>query len=904
EGESLCDEASRTGHFRTIAPAILDDEVVFEASPSVPRPDPARPGVTVPWVRTGAVLTATFAVEAELDVDETSVSLGGLELDPQDETGTVWSVVLDGNEGDGLKDLDLRLVDPWGNVTRERREGVVRFDFTPPAADCALLPPLANAMQPVTFDVFATETLAGPPVVTSSDDRMGLPYQGSAGNQHRFSVIGVPGDNLRYTLTATATDLVGNAQEGPSLCSDEQRTGEIIGRGPALRDGEDVVITATPSVDVDGTPWVRAGAHVTVSFPVVEALDPETTVVTLSGLELLWENGTTWGATLTGFEGDGPKTLDARLRDVAGNELRVQRGDVVRFDFTAPVAECVLFPQAAKADDEVVLQVFASEPLAGEDGPTVTPLEPGIDTRLLAAAGSQYDVAIDLPTGTDLPVYTVLVTGTDLVGNPQAGDSLCELADRMGSYRGIPPALDPGGPILTVEPPAYEQPLGVPWVRTGALVMVDVPTLAPIDEDATQVTLSGLVLDPVGGQRWVTTLTGGEGDGLKDLRLQLVDDAGNLTPEGRNGVIRFDFTPPVADCALQPVSANGDQQVTFDVFASEALATEPTVTSDESGVVPVFQATTGSQHRYRVMGTEGENLAYRLTATGTDLAGNPQAGASFCDVEERQGEILARRPVLLDATLAAAPSVDVDSVPVVRAGATVSVRVRTADPIDVKRTSVSLSGLELTPPDPVGDATDTTWTVPLTGAEGDGLKDLRLRLFDAAGNITDPPVQPGVIRFDFTAPVADCVLTPTLANSTQAITFDVFTSEALDGPPRVTSSVLEVQATYDALASTGNQHRFVVQGAPDQNHAYELTVTATDVAGNPQQGASLCSSSSRTGQIVGRGPQLLDVVFAADPEVRVDDAFWVGAGQWIEVTFTVVEDLDPLTTVVNVSGTP
>ncbi|MCA9572789.1 MAG: hypothetical protein KC656_33355, partial [Myxococcales bacterium] len=93
----------------------------------------------------------------------------------------------------------------------------------------------------------------------------------------------------------------------------------------------------------------------------------------------------------------------------------------------------------------------------------------------------------------------------------------------------------------------------------------------------------------------------------------------------------------------------------------------------------------------------------------------------------------------------------VDGVPVVRAGATVSVLLPTARALDLTASTVSLSGLPL-----VHDAGSGMWTHTLTGTEGDGLRTLQAQLVDDVGNVLtvsgaayDPPIR---VAFDLTPP--------------------------------------------------------------------------------------------------------------------------------------------------------
>src|SRR5690606_15415556 len=116
---------------------------------------------------------------------------------------------------------------------------------------------------------------------------------------------------------------------------------------------------ATPSVDLDGIPGVRAGAVLTVTLTTEVPVDTTASTVSLSGIELRPVDGQAgvWSHTLDGTEGDGLKDLDARLYDSAGNPLRVQRQDIVRFDFTPPSGACFVTPEVANGEEDIEFSV-------------------------------------------------------------------------------------------------------------------------------------------------------------------------------------------------------------------------------------------------------------------------------------------------------------------------------------------------------------------------------------------------------------------------------------------------------------------------------------------------------------------------------------------------------------------
>ena len=550
--------------FATRPPPSVSEGVAFTVSP-------AEIVDGVPRARIGATVSLTLPVSAPegFDPDASSVTLTGVPLARAD--GDLWTRTLDGTEGDGLKSLDARLADRVGQVTRVLADDLdvpvaVVFDFTPPAADCTLSPASANGTSTIRFDVRPSEPLRAPPTLVASDPRLriGDPAQVEGAWQWILSTD-APEDIASYTLTATAEDLAGNPQTGDSLCPVETRTGSLRALPPVVT--VEPALTATPSVDIGGVPWVREGAVVRVSLATALPIDETASSVQLSGIPLAPKGGGLWEVTLDGTEGDGLRTLDARLVDDAGNETRVVRDDVIRFDFTPPVADCVLFPALANAQDTPTLQVFLSEPVAGT-GPVVTADHGGLSVGLSSAVGQQFLYEVALVESVDIPSYTLTVTATDRVGNPQIGPSLCAEADRTGAFQGIPPEVT-DGVALSVTPSVPDASSGLRRAGVGAVLTLTLPTVSPVEVKASIVTLSGIPLAHVSGATWSATLDGTEGDGPKSLDALLIDAAGNQTrvrSEDLADPVGFvaDFTAPVPVTAVLSRSPYFDPAVDLD----------------------------------------------------------------------------------------------------------------------------------------------------------------------------------------------------------------------------------------------------------------------------------------------------------------------------------------------------
>lgn len=635
---------------------------------------------------------------------------------------------------------------------------------------------------------------------------------------------------------------------------------------PAL-DGEDAITLVTPLPSEGGT-WARVAQEVVVDVrteaPIAVAGD-NATRVTLDGFPMTFVEEVdthTWRyrRVLTGEEGSSPKTVSGVLSAAFGEGRTVFSSEVLlTTDFIPPSGACVLAPTQADADAVVTLTVTPSEALAGGVA-TVTPSDPRLEIGAPARVGNQLVYAITAPASTNLDGYTLAVTGTDLAGNPQEGDTLCPEASSTGSILGVGPQLA-GDVIVQVTPGRLTVDGATSWVRTddGAptTITITLPTVDPILPEASTVQLGGLSLTPVAApaNTWTRTLDGTEGDGPKRLEAWLVDAAGNRLDVQRSALLRFDFTPPVADCVLAPPVARADDAVTLQVFVSEPLqGGAPEVTADDAALTVASPSSQGNAHSFALgLATPVDLPSYTLTVTGRDRAGNAQEGASLCAEINRTGTWFGVRPSLDGpVTLTATPSVADPLGPKVGVGAEVEVHLPTAAALDVVASRVTLSGI------PLVWLGNDRWGRVLDGSEGDGLKALDATLVDAAGNETrvrsDTLPAPVQLVADFTPPTAAVGIlarspffAPALASDGSVVRFaerdpfsdlpvsatlTVFASERLSGTVELT-----VDGPGPLTLDGGVPSRNVVSWSKDgltdvAEGTYTFSVTLTDEVGN------------------------------------------------------------------------
>jgi len=535
-----CRNAGNT--FRATPPPTLTSDPLVTLEPSVD-----RDGDGVRWARAGAELTVTLDIDAPEGLDErtTSVTFTGVPLAFQGEG--VWSRTLDGTEGDGLKSLDVVLVDDLGQQERysEQEDGAPLFeiglDFTAPIAGCALLPPLANATTPVLLEVLPTEPLAeGSLSVTAATGDVDV-VDVSAGGRFIYNVQPTKAAYIPYTLAVTATDAVGNAPED-SLCQGGAPAGELYAKAPSL-DG-DPTLTATPSTQAGGQWRAPLGAEITVTLPTVEPIDPDRTRVALSDLVLTHDTDDTWVGTVTDAIADGVKDLDVRLEDEVGNITPLQELGVIRLDTTPPgVVDGVFartpFLSGAQTQDgtlyvndvdpltktpvSVTLTLIVTEPLA--DVPQILVDGPGnIGVQPSGAVGNLYVYEL-LDTATAKEgSYTFQAVLTDLAGNASTVDVPgVVVIDRT-----------PDEETVDVDTPGRVRLYRAPWGTSSGsgnssrgLEVVGEPGAAPAGSlvlmlDGADALLAGTFADDTGAFDDL-----GSAADLAEVHLSVLDRAGN-----------------------------------------------------------------------------------------------------------------------------------------------------------------------------------------------------------------------------------------------------------------------------------------------------------------------------------------------------------------------------------------
>jgi len=469
----------------------------------------------------------------------------------------------------------------WQDLAGNEMEAVlpdeVVFDFEPPVAvACSLTPEVGNMESVFKYTLTASEELAmAPELKVEGIGEFGF-FQEPLVSENGLTFTweqaawGLPSQS--FAVSAQLTDLAGNGSGGP-VCS---LTGMLAGEAPELLGAH---ITTMPEVlDESGSMLLACGdggvlqvvlevnspAPMAEGYPVVQLSVPGMPVQ-LEQVEVNEDGGGvasyTYALTLdaqahAAAEGSWP--LKVVVKDVAGNETVVEglNGQLVRIDFTPPVAECQLVPPGMwggypyPVGQKFMLLVTPYELLA----PGFLPLllettEPPVDLVVFQyePSGPTHKFSHMVEEGEGEYTFEVDVKLTDLVGNETpAGATACGGGTVSGTVDGIPPEIVSAAVTASVDgdPVDLLEPLGV-----GALVTVSVElteTEGPPDVflGASPMVVTGPPVE-VGGGVFTWTfeylLTGAEEPGLTEVTVMASDPAGNFLALKLNQELTLQF---------------------------------------------------------------------------------------------------------------------------------------------------------------------------------------------------------------------------------------------------------------------------------------------------------------------------------------------------------------------------
>ena len=835
-----------------------------------------------------------------------------------------YSVVLafaDHADAEGSWPVRVTLQDNSANETviDKLADRFVKLDFTPPDAECSLIPaqPLAGYPigQKVMVQIAALEELPTGFVPVLSEalepEFAGPFFSFEEGTKHRFSrtILESDGEHT-FEVGFGLTDLVGNTTPvGQTACnSNSLLTGMVDGAAPTISGVtvtiDDGAVELTTPLKTGRVVEVTVQAAGTTLAPSAELGSGKLALASPDPVNI-GDDQLQWSLTrsLDGSEGEGIQYVRVTATDEAGNELTKVADDIpLTLDFSPPAAQCKLFPPAAKVGDTIAVTINTSEPLQGGIPGFVTePEEFEFEPPEFVETATSFDYTHFVTEEDALQTaWTFEVTLTDVAGNTTDGP-VCT-----------------GGGAIDAEPPAVDEALVSVWTAPEVLDADDDVVVAVGPGDALFVSFSvtesqaipeggiEVAVDIPGAPIYLgeTLLEGGEEglwtvqfelifepddfedpesvEGLWPLKAQVEDQAGNVTlVEGLGGeLVRIDFTPPEAECSLIPtpgvVPYGIGQKILVQAAALEALSADAEFAPElVQQWEPGFAGPDGEffvpEQKLRFAGTVSEGDDERTFSVGfrlTDLVGNqtpPDGTACLGGVLE--GSIDGLRPTVAETVvLVEDGAVEYVTTPL-RAGLQVTVSVTIANTAAKPTVLLGAGDMESLLDEPVDlgeDLSQWLFERTLDGSEGEGLQYVSVSGFDAAGNSYDVVVDETPLDLDFTAPTAECQVSPALAGLGNTVTLQVAFSEPLlgNGIPVVEA---DVPFTPPAAIQKPGVAQFTMVVGPDHADmiAWNYEVKLTDLAGNESDGPA-CSGSGQLDAVL---PMLSNEVVTTSPQV-------------------------------------
>ncbi|MBI5527158.1 MAG: hypothetical protein HY897_12555 [Deltaproteobacteria bacterium] len=745
------------GNVRNVTPVktfTVDSTVPALNSGPTLNKDPAN-------FKAGDTVSVTFTTSEDLDTVLPTVVLN---TDPQKPmpcaagTGTndytcALAAPLDGTEiPEGQVGISVQLQDAAGNVGFG--QATATLDSTLPSlTDSGATPDPAGLGKTLRYTVNTSEPLAGTPgrptvkVLKGGVEQPGFLGDPATETNTSFTYVKpvAPGLDGTYTVKIALIDLAGN--EAPGL--------DAV--------GFEIDATAPGFTAHDVSPSrVKAAQDVTVTFTTSETLadDP---VVQLGPLPMTKTGQAgkdyAYKYTTTGAEGDGMRTVSVQISDPAGNQGSEVFSETVEFDFTAPeVASSAASPNPAKLGSVIQYQATMNEALTNTPALATTPA--------LAWTG---------PSKSGLTyTWTHTVAGSETGTYTAKLDQLCDLlsnciSDVTAGMSGF--SADAAAPNVTAHTVV---PL---LVKSGQDVTVTLTASEPLASDPL-VQLGSLQMSKTGqtGQDYTYKYTtqGTEGDGTRNVTVQMTDVAGNVGGAAFAETIGFDFTnPTITTSTGSPSPAKLGAVITYSVTVSEAITNTPALTT-----TPALTWTGPSQSGLTYTWTHTASSGETGTYTGKLDQLCDQAANCVSNVTANMAGFA------IDAMV---PSVTAHNVSplLVKSGQDVTVTLTASEPL-ASDPLVQLGSLAMAKTGQTGQ--DYTYKYSTTGAEGDGTRNVTVQMTDIAGNVGGAAFAE-TVWFDFTNPtVTTSTASPNPAKLGAVITYSATVSETITNTPALAST--------------------------------------------------------------------------------------------------------------------
>ena len=506
---------------------------------------------------------------------------------------------------------------------------------------------------------------------------------------------------------------------------------------------------------------------------------------------------------------DGAYTLSVTATDPSGNPSPSAGTASYTLDSTVPAVPTVtLSSPASSPGNSASPQFSVTDPDSSPGGLTYSCTVTGPSVVPASAINCGPTTTVDLSATGD-GGYTLTVTATDQAGNtsPTPGTASYTLDT------GAPPAPSITLPAASTKLPVFGISDGDPTVTFTCLF------LSPTGR--TVFPISGSSTCPANGGFDTTAFP----EGAYTLTVTATDPAGNSTTTTVTWT--RDTIPPPPPTVVAPASPSNNRNPTFLIGDTEAGAMLTCVlTGPDATGLTAFSGPCPANGRIAIPGADG---VYTLTVTAEDAASNVNpttASASYTldATAPNQPTVVRTFPAQSpsSATQAKFTVTDLDSSP----GGALTYHCSVSGPTAVPAASINC-----------GPVT----TVDLSGAGRDGAYTLSVTATDAAQN-TSPTAGTATYVLDTTAPPAPQVALTAPSVSPGNDTTPVFGVSDADVSAGLTysCSVTGVTSVPASSITCGSSVMVNLAGA-GRDGDYQLSVTATDAAGNTSLSAGTAS---------------------------------------------------------------
>lgn len=677
---------------------------------------------------------------------------------------------VDGDEGDGVKQIAVQVVDLADNPNSQTlKEDLVpvtiEYDITAPIlASGVILPPVVNRSS----ETVAAKFSFVENVSFSLDDIVITPVTDLVFDCGDLSVAkssyecsaSFSNDDDRvadYTFSVSVEDEVGNTSDDVEIgtISVDRLAPSLTEQNidpKSLKMNQSFTVTFKVSEELLAFPVVRVG----------EKIIPESSC---SHNSTSGQYSCIHQANIDGDESDGIKAVSAYIVDKAGNAKTETFEDSISYDATAPVliSPVVIpsqhlnsyndgfqvrfsFSEKVKFDDSFKFSVVTD---SGDDMTN--------DFNCGSSAGDNQTFScskVFVEEDESQGEYTFYVYAYDLSGNrlPQDG-TLNKIAtvliDRkspgVSITKALPGKINYNSNYIDVTF-TVDEPVGTknPTVRIGT----DIEVISPetVNGDRTEFTYR------------ITSLSRLP-DGSPEIYVQVEDGYGN-TGEDSASLLEVDRTlPTVVDSNLNRLKAKKDDDVIVVITFSEEMK-DGTVAVQDGGLGLIMDTEASSDqiyvYKYRVKETDegAREKSYAITVTGDDLYDNQVSPAVNIGSVELDLTPPASTIVNFDLTTSTSSFYDVGGVPAAsehQPEVSFSFTVINADVLG----SLPDASIGYEPPTTFscvenGSDLDCSGTYTVSGGESEGTKMVGILLSDDTGNIAEH--YPGSVVFDFTGP--------------------------------------------------------------------------------------------------------------------------------------------------------